>query len=232
MELEVSMSKKIYLSPSTQERNIGAGSYGSEEKRCNQIADVVEYVLEEHGVLVYRNKPTMTLTQVVADSNSKNADVHFAIHTNALNQKVRGCEVFCHRKGGEGEKLAKAVYELVSSITPTGDRGIKEGYNFYNGKPMYEPFYTKMPAALIEIAFHDNPEDAKWIIENIEKIGIAIAKGILNYFGIKYIVPNTASNENIFYRVVVGSYADKDNAEKRVEELKKAGFDSFIVVCL
>lgn len=224
------MSKKIYLSPSTQENNIGAGSYGTEEKRCNQIADVVEFILESHGVLVYRNKPTMTLTQLVNDSNSKNADIHFAIHTNALNQKARGCEVFCHRKGGEGEKLAKAVYSFVSGITPTTDRGVKEGYNFYGkGKHMYEPCYTKIPAALIEIDFHDNPESAKWIIENIEKIGAAIAKGILNYFGIKYIVPNTESN-NIFYRVIVGSYADKDNAEKRVEELKEAGFDSFIAV--
>ena len=222
------MSKKVYLSPSTQEKNIGAGSYGSEEKRCNQIADVVQNELKRHGVVVYRNKPTMTLTQVVADANKTDADIEFAIHTNAFDKKSRGCEVFCHRKGGEGEKLAKAVYKQISAITPTGDRGVKEGYNFYNGKPMYEPCYTKMPAALIEIDFHDNPDSAKWIIENIEEIGIAIAKGILNYFGIKYVTHT--SGEAIFYRVVTGSYNRKDNAEKRVEELKKAGFDSFIAV--
>jgi N-acetylmuramoyl-L-alanine amidase len=224
------MSKKIYLSPSTQENNVGAGNYGTEEKRCNQIADVVEYVLEEHGVGVYRNKPTMTLTQVVADANKTDADVEFAIHTNAWNKKARGCEVFCHRKGGEGEKLANAVYRQVSGITPTPDRGVKEGYNFYNGKPMYEPCYTKMPAALIEIDFHDNPDSAKWIIENIEEIGIAIAIGILNYFGIKYIIPTSELLSGTFYRVVAGSYTSKRNAEKRIEELKKAGFDSFIAV--
>ena len=32
-------------------------------------------------------------------------------------------------------------------------------------------------------------QDAKWIVTNIETIGIAIAKGILEYFGIKYKAP-------------------------------------------
>ena len=31
-----------------------------------------------------------------------------------------------------------------------------------------------------------------------------------------------------FYRVVVGSYKDKDNAIKQQEKLKKAGFNSFL----
>jgi N-acetylmuramoyl-L-alanine amidase len=222
------MSKKVYLSPSTQERNIGAGNYGSEEYRANQIADVVESELKKHGIVVYRNKPTMSLTQVVNDANKTDADIEFAIHTNAYDNKSRGCEVFCHKFGGEGEKVARAVYKEISAITPTGDRGVKEGYNFYNGKPMYEPCYTKMPAALIEIDFHDNPDSAKWIIESIEKIGIAIAKGICNYFGIEF--NEVGCVEKIFYRVVAGSYNRKDNAEKRIEELKKAGFDSFIAV--
>ena len=32
--------KSIYLSPSTQENNVGAGSYGTEEQRMNQIMDL------------------------------------------------------------------------------------------------------------------------------------------------------------------------------------------------
>lgn len=179
------MKKSVYLSPSTQGKNIGAGSYGSECFRMNQITDVVQAELKRNGVKVYRNKPDWSLAQVVADSNAKRPDVHFAIHSNAGGG--RGCEVYCHRFGGNGERLARAVYEELSPLTPTGDRGVKEGYNFFGpGKHMYELAETDAPAALVEVAFHDNPDDAEWLISCIEAIGIALAKGILKYFNIPY----------------------------------------------
>ncbi len=37
-----------------------------------------------------------------------------------------------------------------------------------------------------------------------------------------------AAAKKTIYRVVTGSFADKDNAEARMKELKKAGFESFI----
>jgi len=221
------MSKTIYLSPSTQEKNIGKGNYGTEERRMNEVCDITEKELKRHGIKVYRNKPTMTLREVVKDSNSKKPNIHFAIHSNA-GGGGRGCEIFCHKFGGEGEKLARAVYNKIAPLTPTADRGIKKGHNFYGtGKSMYELAYTTAPAALIEIAFHDNAQDAKWIVANIETIGIAIAKGILEYFGIKYKAP---IKPKVFYRVMAGSYASRENAENQVKRLKKAGFESCIMV--
>lgn len=222
------MSKSVYLSPSTQESNMGTGDYGTEEGRMNQVADVTERVLKEHGITVYRNKPEMTLSQVVADSNSRKPDIHFAIHSNAGGG--RGCEVYCHKFGGNGEKLAKAVYSELSPLTPTGDRGVHEGYNFYGpGKHMYELAYTNSPAALVETAFHDNQSDAQWIINNLEDIGIALAKGVLDYFGIQY-VPTTQKPETNAkcYRVQIGAYNIKANAEVLLAKLKAAGFNGYI----
>jgi hypothetical protein len=37
-----------------------------------------------------------------------------------------------------------------------------------------------------------------------------------------------ATAKKTIYRVITGSFADKDNAEARMKELKKAGFESFI----
>ena len=181
------MRKGIYLSPSLQEHNKGVGSYGTEEKRMNEIADVVELELERHGLAVFRNKEEFTLQEAVADSNKKNPQLHIAIHSNAGGAgKARGCEVFCHKLGTDGEKLAKSIYANLSAITPSADRGVKEGQNYYGvGKPLYETAKTTAVAALIEVAFHDNEEDAKWIVANIKPIGLAIAKGILSYLKVK-----------------------------------------------
>lgn len=220
------MSKIVYLSPSMQEHNVGAGSYGTEEKRMNQVADVVEKVLINHGLIVYRNKPEWTLKQAVQDSNSKKPNLHFAIHSNAGGG--RGSEVFAYAPGGEGEKAARAVYTEIEPLTPTSDRGVKFNKNFY------ELNSTTAPAILIEIAFHDNSDDAKWIINNIELISTALAKGVLKYFGIPYKEPSKpevkTENGQIFYRVMAGSYSIRENAERQVQRLKAAGFDAVIMI--
>lgn len=183
------MSKSIYLSPSTQENNVGAGNYGTEENRMNAIADITEKELIRHGVKVYRNKPNMTLAQVVHDSNTKNPDIHFAIHSNAGGG--RGCEVFCYKFGSTGEAFARSIYNNLSLLTPTKDRGVFQGYNYYGtGKHMYEVTYTNAPAALVEIDFHDSIDGANFIINNTERIGVLFAKCILIYFAIPYIYIN------------------------------------------
>lgn len=65
--------RKIYLSPSTQEHNMGVTGYGSEEERMNQIADYMERELLRYrdSIQVKRNKPDMTLAEVVDDRDRK-----------------------------------------------------------------------------------------------------------------------------------------------------------------
>jgi N-acetylmuramoyl-L-alanine amidase len=207
------MEKTIYLSPSTQQNNIGKGDYGTEEKRMNEIADIVQSDLKNYPLKIYRNRPEMTLKEAVADSNSKHPDIHLAIHSNANIGRTRGALVLCHRYGGEGEKLARAIYDQLAPLTPTSDLGVKEGYKWLaGGKPLYETAYTTAPAVIIEVAFHDNPDDAKWILEHKADIAHAITRGILNYFNIaldpvpeyKEIIKNHTNFDNIqgFFDVV------------------------------
>lgn len=54
---------------------------------------------------------------------------------------------------------------------------------------MYELAYTDCPASLVEIAYHDNLDDEQWIVNNMELIGITLAKSCLKYFGIAYVEP-------------------------------------------
>jgi N-acetylmuramoyl-L-alanine amidase len=214
------MSKSVYLSPSMQENNTGALNYGTEEARMNQIADVVQKVLQDYGVDVCRNRPEWSLGQAVTDSNRVKPNLHFAIHSNAGGG--RGAEIYAYAPGGEGEKAAKLIYAEIAAITPTADRGVKFNPSFY------ELRNTNSPAALVEIAFHDNAEDVAWIMNNIENIGVALAKGVLKYFGITYEKPKTNTEAQKLYRIQVGAYAEKANAEAMLKKLIIAGFEGYI----
>ena len=114
----------------------------------------------------------------INEANNWGANAYVAIHSNAGGG--RGCEVFAYSKTAKGAELAKAIYAKMESITPSSDRGVKYNENFY------ELNSTIAPACLVEIAFHDNAEDANWIINNRDLIGTEIAKGIYDYFKIEY----------------------------------------------
>ena len=74
-------------------------------------------------------------------------------------------------------------------------------------------------------AFRDNADDAAWIIQNMEVIGIALAKGILAYFGIAYIPPKPIEPQpsSRIYRIQVGAYTQETNAKAMLAKLKLAG---------
>lgn len=179
----------VYLSPSTQKGNIGVGHYGTEEERMNQVADVTEQVLQEHGLTVYRNDRNMTLREAVAYSNSLEPSLRLSIHSNANPDpgSCRGAEIYCLHFDTAEEEFAKVVYTELEKITPTQGRGVKEGHSHFGpGKPLFELANTTAVSALVEVAFHDQAEDAAWILANIEGIGVALAKGVLAYLNISY----------------------------------------------
>lgn len=175
------MAKRVYLSPSLQEKNIGAGDYGTEEKRMNEIADVVQRELVRCGCEVFRNDPGWTLQQVKQHADRLNVDCYVAVHSNAGGGQAYGCEVYAYAANTKSESLAYHIYKRIEALTSVVDRGVK-----YNAK-LYEVGQPNATSCLIEVDFHDNPERAAWIIANIKPIGIEIAKGICEYLGIAYI---------------------------------------------
>ncbi len=179
-------SVSIWLSPSNQIHNIGFGEYRSEKERMNQVADVVEPILKKQGVVVYRNDPEESIRDYTRRANELNVDLYFAIHSNAANKKARGTEAFCHRFGGEGERFAKRINDALMTIYDGPNRGVKESYKMYGGKPMWETSDSNMPASLVEIAFHDEERDSKWILENIEPIGKVLARAVLEHLAAEH----------------------------------------------
>ena len=95
---------------------------------------------------------------------------------------------------------------------------------------LYEVRVPSAPTASVECEFHDNPTASKWIVENTGLIGESIAHGICDYFGVTFKEkeqPKPAAADKL-YRVQVGAFAVRANAEKMLAKLKAAGFDGFI----
>ena len=85
-----------------------------------------------------------------------------------------------------------------------------------------------MPAVLVESAFLDHITD-KQIIDTKakqEKFGVVYAKAILEYLGIAWTEPKAA---DVLYKVQVGAFSVRKNAESLKRTLEALGYDPFIV---
>ena len=53
---------------------------------------------------------------------------------------------------------------------------------------------TRAPAVLAELGYHDNPQDAQWIENNLQTIARALATGVCEYFGLPLLSPGEVRN--------------------------------------
>ena len=150
----------------------------------NKIADVVQQNLTEKGVIVYRNVPSAGINAWNAESNYVKADFHLAIHSNASGTRLaRGIEIYVDKETSKALSIASVIYENLWQIydgndNPLYDRGIK-----YARGSLGEVNEDFLPCgSLIEVAYHDQYDDALWIMQNIENIGNNIANSIYSYY--------------------------------------------------
>ena len=227
------MAKKVFLGVGHGGKDSGAVGNGLKEKDLNlAISLSCRSELERHGVTVLMSRETDTsegLENRIKECNAFKPDLALDIHNNAGGGD--GAEAFYHHGGGTGKTLAVNVLDEIVKIGQNS-RGAKTKKNS-SGKDYYGFIRsTSAPAIIVECAFIDNAKDIAIIDTAAEQktMGIAIAKGILKTLGIAYVEekPVTTTDGKI-YRVQVGAYSVKANAENMKNKLKSAGFDAIIV---
>lgn len=214
---------KIYLSPSMQQHNIYATNNTNEMVQCNRIAEYAETALKRYGFEVKKAKQGQSMNDSIKESNSYNPELHIPIHTNAGGGS--GTLVMVYSNAEQNMKPAKCIYNAVNAVTPgTTNYGIKVNNS------LAELNSTKAIGVYIECEFHDRKDLAKWIIDNVKVIGEAICKGVCEYANKPYIQEEnkTTNDNNELYRIQVGAFKDKSNAEKLAEELKNKGYSTII----
>ena len=223
------MAKKVFIGVGHGGADNGTVANGLREDDLNRaISLACRDELARHGVTVGISRTTDEtdpLTDEVKECNAFNPDYAGEIHNNAGGGD--GVEIFHHFGGGKGKTLAQNILDEIIAIGQNS-RGLKTKRNS-SGKDYYGWIRnTKAPACLVECAFVDNKKDIAIVDTAAEqkKMGVAIAKGILKTLGIAY---RQKEEKTILYRVQVGAYKSRENANDMLLKLKAAGFDGIVV---
>ncbi len=176
---------KVFLSPSTQEWNKYAGK-GNEEQWMNLLADKMEPYLLSSGIEFTRNDPARNVTGAIEDSNGGEYDVHLALHTNAGGGQyagmLRGIDIYYSPYSEWSRQLAIIIANNFEPVYP-----IPSKVNTVPTTSLAEVTRTKTVAVLCELGYHDNPEDEKWIKENLDTIARTMVISLCDYFGIPFV---------------------------------------------
>jgi len=174
----------IYLSPSTQENNLYVTG-GTEEQYMNLLADQMTPYLDASGIRFVRNTPEMTAASSIAASNAGNYDLHLALHSNAAPENrygtIQGSIVYYYPGSAKGRQAAQIIANGLKAIYPQPNLVRAEGTTAIG-----EVRRVRAPSVFLELAFHDNTEDALWIQNNLNGIAKNLVLSLTEFFGIPF----------------------------------------------
>ena len=207
-------------------KSCGAIGLIKESTENRKVKDEVIRLLKSKGHTVYDctiDYPVSKsdcVNQIVSKCNKNKVDVDVSIHFNSAakdpngNGKTTGVEVLLYNSGSKAKPYAERICNSISRLGYK-NRGIKYSTNLGVLK-------TNNPNLLIECCFVDDKDDIN--IYNYKTMAKAIVEGLLN----ETIQETTPSkpNDTRMYAVCVYAITGEENADKKVQELKKQGFTS------
>jgi N-acetylmuramoyl-L-alanine amidase len=234
------MGKIAWIDAGHGGHDSGAIGHGLYEKTIVlNLAKRVREILENDysGVTVKLTRETdvfYSLSQRADMANKAGADFFLSIHVNAgggtgyEDYIWNGCPT-----NGETDNARKKIHNAVVPVLNKygiRNRGMKKA----NYAVLRE---TNMNAALVETLFIDNPTEAS-LLKNaafLEEIAQAYAKGIAEILGAARKpkpaptpTPKPSTSSGTIYRVQVGAFKSKANAEALEKQVQGKGFDAFV----
>ncbi|NLZ46846.1 MAG: N-acetylmuramoyl-L-alanine amidase [Clostridiales bacterium] len=217
---------KVFLDYGHGGGDPGAVAGGYKEKDIVlAIGKRVKYHLERHSFSVIESRSGDTNPSLESRSNMANAnyvDVAVSLHCNSFTDKTaQGVEIYTYGQGNREIGLAKAILnQIIKAKLYTKNRGVKQA-NFHMVREI------KTASVLLEMAFISNAEDRKILLNKQEQLAISITKGILNFYEMRYYNEKQNTTEKL-YKVQVGAFKERANAERLANELKSKGYSTYI----
>lgn len=226
---------------------IDAGHYGKynrskvvpsyyESEMNWMLQNLLASALEAYGVTIVKTRADQTkdLGLSARGKKAKGCDLFLSLHSNACDTESVDYPLVVTMQDGKGDKLGQSIAKKIQELMGTTQAGkITKKKGTYGGE-----WYGVLAGAasvgvmglIIEHSFHTNTKAAKWLSEdsNLKKMAEAEAKLIAEHFNLTS-KPKVETPAPAKYRVQVGAYSDKANAEEMVAKLKAAGFDAVIV---
>lgn len=228
---------KVFIGVGHGGSDPGAVGYLMEKETNLKMAQACGSFLVAHGVEVLLSRTrdeNDPLTEEIKECNAFNPDLAIDVHNNAGGGD--GFECYYHYKGGTSKTLAENIEAEVKAIGQNS-RGCKTRTGA-NGKDYYGFIReTKAPAVICEGVFVDNKSDTAQADtdEKCRKFGEAYARGILKTLGItipaepaKTELSPEEQEEEKLYRVQVGAFRDKKNAERLAAILNGKGYSAIV----
>lgn len=213
-----------------------------------RLANQLKTALERYGFEVVTTRPNITddpsLEARGSMAGKNGSSLFLSLHSNSpgksadgsYDASVTGTVVFYSMTRAENKALADQLGGKVSELMGHRFRGSQT--KEYPGRPGVDYYGVLRSAAqsgcrcavLIEHGFHTNMSDSDWLLSdaNLQKLAEEEAKIIAAYFGQE---EQTGEGETsgVLYRVQIGAYSKRENAETMLAKAKAAGFaDAFI----
>lgn len=230
---------------------LGAGhGIGTPGKRClksidpnetrewwlnDRVCDYIESYLKEYeGYTLLRlddsddGKTDVALPARTNAANAFGADFYLSVHHNAGVNGGSGGGIVAFSYPGAGAKTVEwrdAMYKAL--IDATGLKG-----NRWKGT-LEADFHvlreSRMPAVLVELGFMDSTTDVPIILSDsfAQKCARAMVDVLVKKGGLTK--KKTETKKDVVYKVQVGAFSNKANAEKLKEELAAKGYNVYMV---
>lgn len=234
---------KIVLDAGHGKQDGGAQGNDLSEKVLNlKIAQKIKKGLETYeNVTVKMTRDDDSFLELSERANVANqwgADAFLSVHINsATSTSANGFEsyIYSGTTNPKTQAYQNVMHEEIMKVIKGDmkDRG-KNRANFAVLRK------TNMIAVLTENGFIVNPSDASKLKSEafLDKLAQGHVNGFVQFFGLKkkagQETPKTTSGTSIvrpdtkLYKVQVGAFADRKNAEDLVNKLQKSGYSGFI----
>ncbi|MDY4671064.1 MAG: N-acetylmuramoyl-L-alanine amidase [Oliverpabstia sp.] len=216
------MAYKIVVDSGHGGEDPGAVSQGRQEKDDTlQLGLEVGNILKNNGVDVIFTRTEdiyQTPFQKAQIANEAMADYFVSIHRNSSPRpnQYEGVETLVYDKSGIKLEMAENIDGALEEVG-FKNLGVKERPGLVVLRR------TKMPALLVEAGFINSEKDNQLFDEKFREIAQAIAGGILGTLS------DETVTDPILYRVQVGTFRKRQNADNLNYKLLSQGYPSFLL---